>query len=196
MKILFMSDIHGIPENLEYIRKLDLKEKFDKIVVLGDLYHAGLTYSNIKEVDVNKVKDFLMQYQDKIIALRGNCDSDADIKSTDFPICNTLALIHVDGIDIYCTHGNEYNKRNHEKLNRRGVLIYGHEHFPYIEQIDEMVYVNVGSISLPRNNSKPSYAIYENQTITIYAIGGFVIDQVSFSLCDQKEPLFQKTKNI
>ena len=41
-----------------------------------------------------------------------------------------------------------------------------------------MIYVNVGSISLPRNNFNPTYAIYENKKITIYDIYNNIIDDI------------------
>ena len=47
IKILFFSDIHGIDENLELIKKLDEQEKFDKIVVLGDLYYPGPLFNKL-----------------------------------------------------------------------------------------------------------------------------------------------------
>ena len=91
MKILFFSDIHGIITNLEYIDYLEEQNSFDKIVVLGDLYYSG---TNQPMEDSLYVKEFLMKYQEKLICLKGNCDSDVDIKSSDFPICNNLALIN------------------------------------------------------------------------------------------------------
>ena len=39
MKLLFISDIHGIPDNLEYIERIVIDKKIDKLVVLGDLYY-------------------------------------------------------------------------------------------------------------------------------------------------------------
>ena len=177
MKILFISDIHGITQNLDYIRQLDEREKFDKVIILGDLYYADSNYSQIFEVNRLKVRDFLMNFKDRIICLKGNCDSDMDIKTTDFPISSNLALICVDGLDIYLTHGNEYNKDCNSKFDRKGILVYGHEHFPYIEKIDDMIYICVGSLSLPRYGSKPSYMIYENKSFTIYSIDGEVIDK-------------------
>ena len=178
MKFLFISDIHGITENLDYIRGLDKKEKFDKVIVLGDLYHASSIYNHMFEINSLKVKEFLMSFSDKIICLRGNCDSDVDIKTTDFPISSNLALICVDGLDIYLTHGNEYNKDRNYKFNRKGILVYGHEHFPCIEKIDDMIYICVGSLSLPRYGSKPSYMIYENKNFIIYSVDGEVIDKI------------------
>lgn len=180
MKILFFSDIHGIPENLNRIKKLDDKEKFDKIVVLGDLYYAGPTYDNSKQIKSMEVKDFLLNYHERLICMRGNCDSDVDIKASDFPICNTISLICIDGLDIYLTHGNEYSIEKNRKFQRKGILIYGHEHYPFIENKNDMTFINVGSISLPKKESEASYCIYADKKFTIYGISGKEIERISF----------------
>lgn len=179
MKILFLSDIHGIYDNLEYIDSVIERENIDKLVVLGDLYYCGFGYNDTYKINSSLVNDFLTKYKDILICMRGNCDSDVDIKVSDFPICNNLSMIFVDGINIYITHGNEYNNKKNNKFNNNGVLVYGHEHVPYIDKIDNMVYICVGSISLPRNNSNASYMIYENRTFTINDIYGNTIDSVT-----------------
>ncbi len=179
MKILFVSDIHGITDNLKIIEKKIQKENIDKLVCLGDLYYAGPSYNDKHQVDSSGVLRFLMNYHDKLICMMGNCDSSVDIKASDFPINSGISLIHIDGIDIYITHGNEYNYEKNRKLNRKGVLVYGHEHIPYIKKKESMVYINVGSISLPRNNNKASYAIYDNKKITIYDIDNNIIDSIN-----------------
>ena len=74
MKILFISDIHGININLKKIEKIIEKEGIDKLVVLGDLYYAGPSYNKKYKIDSMNVKDILTKYSDKIICLRGNCD--------------------------------------------------------------------------------------------------------------------------
>ena len=180
MKILFLSDIHGIPDNLDYLKKLDEKEKFDKIVVLGDLYYTGPSYNIDKVVDSKKVLEFLNSYKHKIIAVRGNCDSDVDIKASDFMFSDDLALLSIDGLNIYCTHCNKYNRYKYDKINKNSLLIYGHEHYPYIIKENDLTFINVGSISLPRNDSECSYGIYENKTFTIYDIYNTIVDYISF----------------
>ena len=181
MKILFLSDIHGICNNLEYIEKVIEKEKINKLVVLGDLYYCGPTYNDKYLVNSRVVKEFLTKHKDILICMRGNCDSDVDIKVSDFPICNSLSLIYIDNISIYITHGNEYNKYNNNKINN-SVLVYGHEHIPYIERNNNMLYINVGSISLPRNNNKPTYMIYQNKEFTIYDIDKNIIDKYKYDI--------------
>ena len=58
MKILFISDIHGIATNLNVIEKKIKNEKIDKLVCLGDLYYAvHLMIINIKLI-VKKYLNF------------------------------------------------------------------------------------------------------------------------------------------
>lgn len=179
MKILFVSDIHGIVNNLKILEKKLDEENFDKLVCLGDMYYTGPLYDNKYEINSKGVFEFLTKYQDKLICMRGNCDSSVDIKASDFPISSGVSLINTDGIDIYVTHGDEYSIEKNRKFNRKGVLIYGHEHVPFIKKQEQMIYVNVGSISLPRNNFKPTYAIYCDKNITIYDIDDNVIDNIN-----------------
>ena len=100
MKILFISDIHGITKNLDKIKKLEEQHNFDKIVNLGDIYHCGLSVKKILKVNPNAVKEFLTKYRGKLLTIRGNCDADVDIQVSDFPICNDLVLINTAGSNI------------------------------------------------------------------------------------------------
>ena len=56
MKVLFISDIHGIDTNLKRIEDIIEKEKVDKIEILGDLYYAGPTYSQEYEINSMSVR--------------------------------------------------------------------------------------------------------------------------------------------
>lgn len=177
MKILFISDIHGIAYNLKYIENKIQTEKIDKLICLGDLYYAGPTYSGDYKIESNIVHNFLTKYKNKLICMKGNCDSSVDIKASDFPICDGISLINVDDIDIYLTHGNEYSIEKNRKFNCVGVLVYGHEHIPYIKKKDDMVYINVGSISLPKSGIA-TYCIYENRKFVIYDVNGKLIESI------------------
>lgn len=177
MKILFFSDIHGIVDNLNIIEKQIIDNKIDKIVCLGDLYYAGPTYDKKYIVNSKEVHYFLTKYQDILICMKGNCDSAVDIKASDFPISDGVSLICVDNLDIYVTHGHEYNFEKNRKFSRTGILVYGHEHIPYIKKSEQMIYINVGSISLPRNDIA-TYAIYENRQFVIYGIDGKIVEEI------------------
>ncbi len=178
MKILFVSDIHGIIDNLKIVEKKIKEEDIDKLVCLGDLYYNGPNYEGKSKINSKEVFEFLAKYSDILICMMGNCDSNVDIKASDFPICSGVSLINTDGLDIYITHGNEYSFEKSRKFNRTGILVYGHEHIPYIKRNKNMIYVNVGSISLPRENNAPTYAIYENKNITIYDVNDNKINTI------------------
>lgn len=175
MKILFIADIHGIKTNLEYIKKTFEKQNCNLLVVLGDLYHS---YIKHPDVDPLAVKDFLESFQDKLICMQGNNDTVSDQIKSNFPILSDLSVIYINNIPIYLTHGHRYNMKDHKKL-KSGVLIYGHEHIPYIIQDEHMIYISTGSISIPRNKKLPTYTIFENNMFTIYNIKDEIIDSIT-----------------
>lgn len=170
MKILFISDIHGIIQNLDRIKYLEEKCNFDKIVNLGDIYNCSSLIKNLLTVNPTVVKNFLNKFKSKLLTLKGNCDSNNDLEISALPKCKNIAVINVDNLNIYCTHGDYYNIDRNSQFNAGGVLIYGHFHIPYIKKKNNMTYVCVGSVSLPRDKYGPTYAIYENRKITIYSL--------------------------
>ena len=174
MKILFISDIHGITTNLKVIEKKIKTEKIDLLVCLGDLYSYGFLYTI--DNDNNEVLKFLSKYKDILICMRGNCDY--SLVNTDFHIYDELKGISTDGISIYMTHGNKYSLKNGTVFDKNSLLVYGHEHIPYIKKEHDMTYINVGSISLPRGGSKPTYGIYDNKKFTIYDVEDNIVSEV------------------
>lgn len=179
MKVLFLSDIHGVITNLEKMEQIIKRGQFDKIVVLGDLYYPAFNKVDYKEIDNFQVLEFLLRHRDKLICMRGNCDSDVDVKKTDIPILEGMSLLALGFTDIYLTHGNEYNyEKNQKFVGKQAVLVYGHFHIPYIKKEDSMIYICVGSISLPRAGSSASYLVYEENTFTLYTIEGQVLNSI------------------
>ena len=63
MKILFISDIHGITTNLNVIEKIMTEGNIDKLVCLGDLYYPGPSYDNKYEID------YILQNKNEIIPI-------------------------------------------------------------------------------------------------------------------------------
>lgn len=165
MKVLFISDIHGIDININKIEKVIVSKNIDKIICLGDILNPY--YSN-------SVIDFLDKYRGILLCMKGNCDSDLDEK--EYNQISGLYKINLDGIDIYLNHGHEYNI---DKSNFDGdILIYGHKHIPYIRKKDKKLYICVGSISLPRDDNGETYMIYENKDFKIYDMDGNIIDEI------------------
>ena len=165
MKILFISDIHGLDTNINIIEDVIKNENINMLVCLGDIYNP---YYSIN------VKDFLNNHKDILLCMRGNCDSyDND---SDFEMYDGLKSIKVDGLDLYLNHGHEYNID--KGIFNGNILIYGHKHTPYIKQRDNKIYICVGSLSLPRDDNGASYMIYNDREFTIYDIDKNVIDGI------------------
>lgn len=174
MKILFISDIHGIKTNLPKIKERFKTLNCDKLVVLGDLYYIGPRNKMIEGYDINYVRNFLESFKDKLICIKGNCDSEVDKMVSNFPIINELGLIATINEDLYLTHGHIYNESNWNKEN--SVLIYGHLHIPFIKQIETNIYINPGSISLPKEGNPPTYLYYDEEKFIIYDINDNIIE--------------------
>ncbi len=175
MRILFFSDIHGISDNLDIIESKLKEFNIDRLICLGDLYY---NYSYSHESDIEGVENFLNKHIDILTCMKGNCDTSIDIENSLFPIIDDFTTFNIDDIDIYITHGNRYNMNNNTFIDK-GVLIYGHEHIPYIEKEGDVIYINTGSISLPKGGSRPSYLIYDNREFILYDIEGNIIDKIS-----------------
>ena len=168
MKLMFISDIHGIKTNLSKVKERFEELHCDKLVVLGDLYYIGPRNKMVEGYDIKAVQAFLESVKDQLICVRGNCDSEVDIMVSNFPIVNELSVIMTENHDLYITHGHIYNESNWMK--EHSILIYGHFHIPFIKKIETNYYLNPGSISLPKEGYLPSYMVYDENKVTIYDI--------------------------
>lgn len=81
-------------------------------------------------------------------------------------------------MQIFFSHGHKYNKDNPPPMGQ--VVVYGHLHTGFIEEQDGVIYVNSGSISLPKNNTKNSYLIIDDKEIILKDIEGNVIDRKKY----------------
>lgn len=173
MKFIVISDIHGIKTNLPKIKERFKKLECDKLIVLGDLFYIGPRNDMIGGYDIDYVKNFLNSFKDKIICIKGNCDSEVDEMVCEFPIVHGLGVVSTLNEDIYLTHGHIYNETNWNKQN--STLLLGHYHIPFIKNIETNTFINPGSISLPKDNHDPSYLFYNEKEFIIYDINDNII---------------------
>ncbi len=179
MKIMFLSDIHG---SIKYLRKAIEKfeeEKADRLILLGDLMYHGPRNALPDEYDTKAVASLLNEYKEKILAVRGNCDSEVDQMLLEFPIMSDFCEMIYENRKIFATHGHLYNKEKMPFLNRGDIFIHGHFHVPMAEVFKEVYYLNPGSISIPKENSKNSYAILEGDCFRIMDLDGGVVKSIS-----------------
>ena len=174
MKYLIITDIHGSPVNLKKVLE---KESFDKLLLLGDILPHGPRNDLPVGYNPKEVISILNPLKNKIICVRGNCDAEVDDMVLEFPILN-LAMLEVNGKSIYLTHGHKINKDNHLNTTN-SVILYGHTHITRVDYVESNIYLNIGSITLPKDNTA-CYAVLENNNITVYSINKEVILTIDF----------------
>lgn len=174
MKILVVSDIHGSGYYAEKIEEIIRNEDPEKIVLLGDLYYHGPRNPLTEGYNPQRVCEILNKNKDKILATKGNCDVEVDEMISEFDMKDKI-ILEENGKKLYFTHGH---KANIDKLPEEDfdVLIYGHFHTGFIKEKEGKIFVNSGSISLPKNETTNSYLIIENNTILLKDINGNLLE--------------------
>lgn len=143
MKIVVLSDTHG---NAEIIEQVFAQESdADAFFHCGD---SELAYTNPVFHDMHRV--------------RGNCDYDNQfLEDLVVPIGNRR---------VFMTHGHLYNiKMTLATLDYKAqetaadIVLFGHSHLLGTEQVGEALFLNPGSLLLPRGGNPKSYATIEWQ---------------------------------
>ena len=162
MKWFIASDIHGSAYYCEKMLDAFRREKADRMLLLGDLLYHGPRNDLPKEYDTTAVTAMLTAYKEQITAVRGNCDAEVDQWVLSFPILADFTLIHDAPVPIFATHGHLYNETSLPPLTNGTVLLHGHTHTPKCVPHENYVYMNPGSVSLPKDNTPRGYMVYEN----------------------------------
>lgn len=169
MKLIIASDLHG---SLKYTKKLEElinKEQPEKILLLGDLLYHGARNSLPEEYSTMEVANILNKYSNKIIAVRGNCDSEVDDMVTEFDIMLDYQSIEVDGETFYLTHGHLLNK--YANLFENNYVISGHTHVYLLDGKN----INPGSVGIPKINKEHTCILYENKIFKLINLEDFSI---------------------
>ena len=174
MKLLISSDIHGDAACCEKLIERFKAEKAEKLLILGDVLYHGPRNDLPDGYAPKKVIELLSEISEKIICVRGNCDTEVDQMVLPFPLLASYALIYDGKAEMFCTHGHIYGEENIPPFCKGGVLLCGHTHVPAFVKHGDYTYVNPGSVSIPKENSPKSYIIYENGTFTFKDIEGGV----------------------
>jgi putative phosphoesterase len=181
MKLFFVSDIHGSAFYTRKALEIFEKENADFIVILGDeLYHGARNPLPV-EYNTKEVAQLLNEYSDKIIAIRGNCDSEVDAMVLSYPMMSDYSIVLYNERRLFLTHGHIYDEENLPKLSVGDVFIYGHYHIPKAEKKGDIFVVNPGSITFPKENNPNTYAVLEDNTFTIKDLDGEIFKTLELS---------------
>lgn len=182
MKLLIVSDIHGSAEAAQAIACRVKAEMPDRIVLLGDLLYHGPRNPLPAGYDPLRVASILNGWKDRIVAVRGNCDSEVDQMVLEFPCRSDYALVEADGHLLYLSHGHiPGNAPDDLPLMCKGsAFVSGHTHVKTLERSGEVLLVNPGSPSLPKDDVA-SYAVYEGGVFRLKTLDGAVLASMGWS---------------
>ena len=97
MKLVIASDIHG---SAYYCRKLLERleeEKEDRLILLGDVLYHGPRNDLPKDYAPKEVIAMLNPLKEKILCVRGNCDTEVDQMVLEFPILADYGFLYEKG---------------------------------------------------------------------------------------------------
>lgn len=149
MKVGILSDTHMMKKFMDmtipYLKDCDL------------IIHAGDNFSDSKYIhSMTNVG---------VMAVKGNCD---------FENVEEELVFEVEGKTIFLCHGDRYGvKYGIDEIEKKAkeyeadIVIFGHTHIPLQIEKDSILYINPGSVSLPRQVTYRSFVIMDIQDSNI-----------------------------
>lgn len=161
MKFLIASDIHGSAYWCRELIKKCAEEKADRLVLLGDVLYHGPRNDLPREYAPKEVIAMLNPMKNDIYCVRGNCEAEVDQMVLEFPVLADYAILDLGKTAVYMTHGHIYNEGNLPPMRDGDILLHGHTHIPKCVEHEHYVYMNPGSVSIPKENSHHGYMTLE-----------------------------------
>ena len=166
MKWMIASDLHGSAYYCRKMLEAFEREGADRLFLLGDLLYHGPRNDLPREYAPKEIIPLLNGKKEKLLCVRGNCDAEVDQMVLEFPVLADYAVLPVGRRLIYATHGHIYHVKNLPPLAPGDVLLHGHTHVPAWTEFGQgNLYLNPGSVSIPKENSPHSYMILEENTM-------------------------------
>lgn len=180
MRLVIASDLHG---SALYGRKLldaFAREKAERLLLLGDILYHGPRNDLPDGYAPKELAALLNEQRGRILAVRGNCDAEIDQAVLNFPLLADYCLLGAGGRAFFVTHGHLFNTQSPPPLLPGDILLHGHTHVPRWEPFGEdNLYLNPGSVSLPKEDSPRGYLLLEETTLLWKTLDGTVYHQLT-----------------
>lgn len=170
MKYVIASDIHGSAGDCETLINFYEKYNAKRLVLLGDLLYHGPRNDLPNSYDTRITAELLNKYAAQIYSVRGNCDADVDQKMLEFPIKADYLILTENGKAFFATHGHMYNNGHLPPIQGIDILLTGHTHVPACEKHPDYMYINPGSVSIPKGGSVKSFMTLEDNHLEWHAL--------------------------
>ena len=178
MKFLIASDLHGSYTYTKQLLQAFESEKADKLILLGDIYNHGPRNPLPDGYNPIEVAQLLNAVSKQLIVIRGNCDSCVDEMISNFQFIQDTIIV-INNKTIYLQHVDKYNIDHLPKI-AFDIFIYGHYHTGFIQNLNDIIIANTGSVSLPKNNTERSYLILETDRLSLKNLQGKVIHSINY----------------
>lgn len=162
MKYMFASDVHGSAYFCRKMLEAYREEGAERLVLLGDLLYHGPRNDLPKEYAPKEVIAMLNDKKDEIYTVRGNCEAEVDQMVLEFPVLAEYCVLVIEGKTFFATHGHVYNTDHLPPLKKGDILIHGHTHVLKAENMGDYIWLNPGSVSIPKEGNPHTYAVLEN----------------------------------
>ncbi|MFW6030251.1 MAG: phosphodiesterase [Halanaerobiales bacterium] len=155
MNYLILSDTHGSLKSWEEAE--NFFNDMDMILHAGDLLYHGARNPlpdgyNTKGL-IEKINNCPMDF----LAIKGNVDALVDDWVLPYPL-SEYSMVVDNGFKIAIYHGyqhqSEAERVSFAKCLGADLLIYGHTHIPELKKVDNVILLNPGSMSLPKQENK------------------------------------------
>ncbi|ADO47685.1 phosphodiesterase [[Enterobacter] lignolyticus] len=170
MKLMFASDIHGALPATERVLSLFAESGARYLVVLGDVLNHGPRNALLPGYAPAEVAERLNTQAARIIAVRGNCDSEVDQMLLKFPMTAPWQQVLTPNQRLFLTHGHLFGPDNLPPLATGDVLVYGHTHIPVAEKRGDIFHFNPGSVSIPKGGFPASFGLLDGNKLQVLAL--------------------------
>jgi putative phosphoesterase len=185
MKFFIASDLHGAAARTEKTLAAFEAEKADILLLCGDYLNHGPRNGLPEDYAPQKAVPLLNRYAEKIIGVRGNCDSEVDQMLLEFPMMADYAIVFAGGRRCFLTHGHIYSP---EALTRRegasprlpegSIFISGHTHVSVLEYWEDILFLNPGSPVMPKGGTKAGYALLGEKYAALKTLEGETVKEL------------------
>ncbi|STS92284.1 phosphodiesterase [Klebsiella variicola] len=140
------------------------------LIILGDVLNHGPRNALPEGYAPAEVAERLNSVAERIIAVRGNCDSEVDQMLLRFPMTAPWQQVLSERYRLFLTHGHLYSPENLPPLDAGDVLAYGHTHIPVAEKRGAIYLFNPGSVSIPKGGYSASYGLLDQGRLQVLAL--------------------------
>jgi putative phosphoesterase len=185
MKFFIASDLHGAATRTEKTLAAFEAEKADVLLLCGDYLNHGPRNGLPEDYAPEKAVPMLNRYAEKIIGVRGNCDSEVDQMLLEFPMMGDYTIVFAGGRRCFLTHGHIYSP---DVLTRReapalrlpagSLFISGHTHMSVLEYREGILFLNPGSPVMPKGGSKAGYALLGETYAALKTLEGETLQEI------------------